>query len=427
MNEVKYYTSGMGGAPVLSNSWGDLVALLDACLVTGFATRVVASITSIEGVATATISAGHTYRPDQIVTVAGCDQAEYNGEVRIIAATSNTFTYPITGTPASPATTASSISAKVAPLGFEMPYTGTHKRVYRSPNVASNRPYLRVDNSLDANYTTAYAKFAKVTMAEAMTDIDTFGAGGRAPFDPANPTYNEGSSGAGASAIVGWHKWYHAVATSAESGGDAGAGARTWVLIGDDRGFYFLTNFVPVGNSSSYQFRAAYCFTDFASLRPLDQYNTIMAATDLRRAANAATLTYASTGNSYASSLSFDGRSLMRDHTQLGNAIRAGFFALNTNNAAQVSGFTDGITFPNGPDYALLLHPTYIRQETGAHVRGVMPGQFWVHHNGSPYSDLTVIDGVAGYAGRKFLICVLNHDSQGNVARIAFDVTGPWR
>ena len=54
----------------------------------------------------------------------------------------------------------------------------------------SNRHYLRVDDSLPAGYTTTWAKFARVTIAEGMADIDTF-VGAQAPFTPDAPTRNE--------------------------------------------------------------------------------------------------------------------------------------------------------------------------------------------------------------------------------------------
>ena len=31
---VKYFNSGMTGAPQIANNWGDLVSMLDACLST---------------------------------------------------------------------------------------------------------------------------------------------------------------------------------------------------------------------------------------------------------------------------------------------------------------------------------------------------------------------------------------------------------
>ena len=30
---VKYFSSGMAGAPQIANNWGDLVTMLDACLI----------------------------------------------------------------------------------------------------------------------------------------------------------------------------------------------------------------------------------------------------------------------------------------------------------------------------------------------------------------------------------------------------------
>ena len=49
--------------------------------------------------------------------------------------TSTTLTYALTGSPASPATSSTSLSIRTSPLGWETAYTGTTKRAYRSTNV----------------------------------------------------------------------------------------------------------------------------------------------------------------------------------------------------------------------------------------------------------------------------------------------------
>ena len=67
---VKYFNSGMTGAPQIANNWGDLVTMLDACLVNGFALKAIDTLTCADGVATASISAGHAYRPEQVVEIA---------------------------------------------------------------------------------------------------------------------------------------------------------------------------------------------------------------------------------------------------------------------------------------------------------------------------------------------------------------------
>ena len=44
----------------------------------------------------------------KVVEIAGADQPGYNGQFRVIAATATSFTYAVTGTPVSPATSATS-------------------------------------------------------------------------------------------------------------------------------------------------------------------------------------------------------------------------------------------------------------------------------------------------------------------------------
>lgn len=417
----------MEGAPQLTNDWGCITALLDAVLVNGFNLKSISGITSAGGVATASITLGHFYTVGQVLAVAGADQAEYNGEVQVTATTANTFSYAITGTPVSPATGAS-ITSKVAPLGWEIAFTGISKRAYRSPNVLSNRPYLRVDDSLDPAYTTTYAKKAKVTMAQGMSDIDTF-VGARAPYDSASPSKNEVGTGSGVTAMDGWYKWYYArlmgQGTESSLPGD---GSRSWVLVGDDRGFYFM----PAHNTNGS--RAGYCFTDFESFRSVDGFNTLLGATEAYVAANTNASSYPGAqyadndiANHFQRTHDVQGKVLMRDYLQLGDPVRAGFASLNTNNGQTISGLTTGVPWPNGPDYSLLLHPVYLKQEN-THVRGRVPGLFWVH-NDKPLGDLNIITGVAGYPGRTFMLVDLAY-SAGGVrqvgSRVAFDITGPW-
>ena len=200
---VKYFTSGMQGAPQLTNTMGAMTALLDACLVDGFNLKSIDTLSFAAGIATARINVGHLYQVDQVVLIAGANQTEYNGEFRITGVTSLEFTFAVTGTPVTPAT--GTLSAKVASLNFEKAFSATNKRVYRSTNVLSNRPYLRVDNSLDPAWTSTYAKKAKVLMAESMSDVDTV-VGAQAPFDPVRPTQNTVGTGSGTSAYDGWYK-----------------------------------------------------------------------------------------------------------------------------------------------------------------------------------------------------------------------------
>jgi hypothetical protein len=423
---VKYYANTMQGAPQLTNDWGCMTALLDAVLVTGFNLKTIETLTSDAGVATANIPAGHLYWVGQVLTISGADQNEYNGEVRVIAVTTSTFTYAITGTSVSPATGAS-ITSKVAPLGWEIAFTATNKRAYRSKNVLSNRPYLRVDDSCDPAYTTTYAKKAKVTMAQGMSDIDTF-VGARAPFDSAYPTRNEVATGSGAGVYDGWYKWYYA-----RSDGNAydhyGASVfnRPWTLVGDDRGFYIFNDTWSSGGLGGK------CFTDFESYRSADGFNTLLCAQEAYNYASIPSSSYDSEGyqssdwrSRFPRTLDGVGKILMRSYLQIGNNVNPSFTSLNTNNGQTTSGYSTGISWPNGPDYSMILHPTLLRESS--HLRGRMPGMFWVHNDSPSFNHLDTISGVAGYPGRTFLLLKVAHGvSSGNyTATLAFDITGPW-
>ena len=334
----------------------------------------------------------------------------------------------VTGTPVTPAT-GSTLSVKVAPLGWEIAFTGTNKRAYRSPNILSNRPYLRVDDGLDPAWTTTYSKYAKVTLAQGMSDIDTF-VGARAPFDAAFPTRNEVGTGSGSNAYGGWYKWYYAKADGGPVNGHAdsysapGDFNRAWVIIGDDRGLYLINQW-----GSSTGTLGAHCFTDFESYRTADGFNTLLGATDAWITATSIVSGQGPDSNQdFARTCDYVGKVLMRDFTQVGSNVRAGFCTLNTNNNAVCSsGSATGILWPNGPDYSLILHPVFLKQENN-HLRGKMPGLMWIHNNSPSFNHLDVVTDVVGYPGSKFLL-VKVASANGyyqELGMLAFDITGPW-
>jgi hypothetical protein len=138
----------------------------------------------------------------------------------VLTATMTTFTYAVTGTPVSPATTATSLSAKVAPLGWEKPFSATHKAAYRSKNPQSPQNLLLIDNSLKTpNYTTSWAKWANVGIVEDLSDIDTI-VGAQAPYRPEQP---DAELEAGQASQWGWYKWFHAPAPSTRAMATAAA------------------------------------------------------------------------------------------------------------------------------------------------------------------------------------------------------------
>lgn len=412
-SQVKWMHSTMPNAPVVSNNWGDMTALLDDCLVNGWNTQTPSTLTSADNIATLTFASAHGYQIYQVILISGADQPEYNGEFIVTNVTTYTVTFSVTGYPTSPAT--GTISVKVAPLGFNIEFTGTNKRVYRSPNTESHRAFLRVDNSLPTGYTTTWAKFARVTAAESMTDIDTF-VGVRAPYDAAAPTKNEIPSGS----YYGWFKWYYGQSGANDSAGDGGTAARSWVLIGDDRGFYLACG-------TNWGGRVLYVFNDFLSFKPSDNYATLFMACERYLTAGDVNGSSGPSYNQYAYiSHNTTGKLLLRSFTQIGDPVRVGLFSLNDANTEVYSGYSSYFPYPNGPDYSAILHPVYLREPTGGHMRGIASGLFWMHQT-NPFQHLTVLSDVIGYPGRKFLVVTVERYTGGNTAAFAFDITGPWR
>jgi hypothetical protein len=429
MTTVKYFHPAMGGAPVVNNSWGDLTNLLDACLVNGFNLRSPSGVTREGQTVTITYATAHGYETNQVIEVAGADQPGYNGQHRVTFTTAQSlqFVLPQDVAPVTPAT--GTISTKAAALGFQTVFTGANKRVYRSPNILGSRPFIRVDDSLPNGYTTTWAKFARVTIAEAMSDIDTFLPGGRAPFNPDNTNQNElGNGVTGTGGAYGWYKWYYATAYSnngnsiSESSGDGGSVVKQWFLIGDDRGFYLLT---PPRNN--YDCRFLYAAGEFTSYKVGDQYNSLLWATD-RYVTAASTQQYWQDSGGRATLFDYAGHVCMKAWHQTGYPIRLAMMSLVPAAVQYNLGNVGGGTFPNGPDMSLIAHPIYLREENPYNVRGVLPGAYFVLHD-NPYAHREVLDNVLGIPGRKMIYVTAGGTgiTYGNNAGILLDLSGPWR
>jgi hypothetical protein len=451
---IKWLNNNMTGAPQLTAAWGSLTTMLDAVLVNGFNSRSVSSITRTGSVATVTFATAHGFIVDQIVNITGADQTEYNGDQLVTSLTNLTISFNVAGSPTTPAT--GTINCKTPGLqtshtgfGFEIYRTGTNKRVYRTTNTASNRACLRVDNALDAsgNYPTTYAKSGRVTIAQDYTDVDTV-SGVQAPFNPAFPTRNTTvSSGVNGTAVNGWFKWYHsrfyntANAQSASTTGmessvagtlPAGVettGNRSWVVVGDDRGFYlFIDTAGPANIWGNAYGRTMYAFTDYKSKTPGDLFNTALVATEwFATAATVAANAHPETANFMTASGNAQGKVVLNHWSGLGGYRTFSITSVFNLAASGCPGLATGVVAINPSDNSLLLFPTYMISDSA--IIGTLPGLYWPVGNRLDNMDLSVVDGVVNYPSKKFLTVGLGRGSDlanTNNARYSFDITGPW-
>lgn len=385
--QVKYFNSGLPGAPVLTGQVGSLVNVLDAVLVNGFNTKTISSITRSGSVATVTTSTAHGYTVGSttpiVLAISGADQAEYNGDFPVTITGASTFTYTVTGTPASPATTSSTLSSKVSPLGWTKSFSGTNVASYKMP-VGSSGLYLGVDD----NQASGAQYYARVRGFETMTAAGVAAASGTGPF----PTDAQLSGG------QYWQKSNSQDAT-----------ARVWRIVGDANGFWIWVN---AGAGT-----VIYYFGDVPSLKAGDAYNCLIIGS------NAAQTTACSPPlqGIVALNTANTGYHVARSYTQLGSALAIGF----SGDSAMTSGWGNGgLPFPHGPDNGLLLSKVRMH-EPSVCIRGVMPGIYLPLHN-KPGVDGDLVTNVVGLPGATIGLFA-GITGSTDTWRYALDLTGPWR
>lgn len=102
-NTIELFVRPAGGTVTRSPNWSSIEATVRN--VGGVVTAgSITGITRSGSTATATTAAPHGLSTNDVVDVAGADQSEYNGPQVITVTGASTFTYPVAGTPTTPAT-----------------------------------------------------------------------------------------------------------------------------------------------------------------------------------------------------------------------------------------------------------------------------------------------------------------------------------
>jgi hypothetical protein len=212
---VRWFHSDMAGAPQMTTLSTDALAILDACLITGFGTDTPDGnkITVSAGMATVHFSAGHSFEQYAVIDIQGATPATLNGPWRITGVTATAFTFDCTGEPDGMATGV--IAVKRATPGYwEKPFEDATRRAYRSNHPDATGFYLTVDSGAeDPNYVNL-----DVRGCEDMTDLDT--PINSFPTIESEPTYKWG--------------FRHS------SGGSV---TRAWALFADEKTIYVFTKY----------------------------------------------------------------------------------------------------------------------------------------------------------------------------------------
>lgn len=387
---VKFFNETMPGAPVLNGVAGSLVALLDACLITGFGVRS-CTITVAGGVATALVAsdAKNLNTLDSVLLVAGASGSwvALNGEQKVTAATAVSISWA-TALPDGTAT--GTITIKQAPAGsWDKPYSTTSIAVFRSLDPASFGACLWVNDTGTTS--------AQVRMYETMSAHST--------GTNMSPTTTDAAS-------VHWNK---AVSTSATG--------VAWDFFANSRCMLFC----PIANfavSPTTVAQPTLFFGDIQPYKSIDPFAVLLTAATNTNVAGGSVLIGQQGSNSTSR--------LLRAYTGLGVSVPA--FAL------PVSGATGGVSgadtywgaFPT-VDGKLLLSRVMVTEGTAVNSaatirRGLVPGAWYVPHSNAgpafPRGTRLAQDGRNFYSIRQA-------SSQLNEAMTSsglgfVDITGPW-
>lgn len=246
-------------APQLSNIWGALSGVLDACLVTRFGNQIVSSNQIDKKVLTLNTSSAHNLKVGQVIAISGAIQAEFNKEYRVTLISNATTIQVDLDLDTALTTLTGTINISLPPLGWIKEFSYGGKRAYRNADIVDqSRPFLRVVDEIDPVWGSSYAKYAKVGIVGQMSDINTM-SGAETPYNIADPTRNWIGTGSGSSAYNGWAKWYYSrirdvhIAGYYDSEGSEG-GDKRWLIVGNSDWFYILPSQVNSAYPNIYFF-----------------------------------------------------------------------------------------------------------------------------------------------------------------------------
>ncbi|WP_120968630.1 hypothetical protein [Comamonas sp. lk] len=385
---VKHFYSAMAGAPVLNGVAGSLIAVLDACLVTGWGLKAVDSATVTAGVCRLNFASGKSgAEVDAVILVAGATPAGLSGEQKVTAVSSNWVEFK---TALPDGAVAGSVSFKMAPAGWTKAFEGANLAAYQSPNVQSTKMFVRVDD------TGSDPTSARLRGYESMSDINT--GGGLFPLDS---QLNGG----------GW----------INKSASANTSAVKWRIAANDRSLYI--NIVgQSANSPGTETGRTVFIGDFQAYRPGgDPYAfTIGCAPGGSYDQINGTCDHGAVAYQFAP----------RNYTGMGSS-----FGLESR--GEIGGVTymsggDSTfgPFPSGIDGGLRLSRRLMLE--GSTPRGVVPGLYTVPQSnvGAYISPLTKMVGANWLAGRNLLAVGCGSSSiayPSSSLGISFiDITGPW-
>ena len=377
--KVKYYHSGMRGAPTKSGTPGSSISILDAVLLNGFGEVTASSVTISGGRVRVVLNTGEGFSSDATVLVSGASVPSVNGEHTVVVDSATVISWPTTE---SDQAVTGTIKVKVAPLNWIKPFSGTNLAVYKSPALESSGGFLWVDD--------AFALYTRFATFETMGDANT--GTGRCPA-----TSNE-----------------YAIVFKSEA---ANTTPREWWIVGDDVGFYYCTN-----SYINYSSVGEYYFGDGVPDRSNDKFRFLLTGSASTSNGHEGSVPLSTTMGSSSNHVS-------RPISGLGAPMRVRYGSEGSGGFSTSGQYQPNGTYPAQTNNGLLLSRIQYNDTNGR--RGIVPGIYAVSLNGlyNYFNNGTVIDGQKDMIGRKLLHLFCSHGASTNAngcGSCFIDITGPW-
>lgn len=379
--------SGQIGAPQMNGaagSNGQMLQVLDACLINGFNPQTVTIATKTATTVTLTFGVSHGYLDKQIVSVAGANDAVLNGNHQIVSVTTNTITIDAVGV----TVTTGTLVTKIAPLGFESIFGSADplKRAYRSTDAQSTKTVLYLDMNLPTGHGYNAANPAKRAMISLCEDMTSLGVQINSYTDIQNNYATD---------VNGNLFWYQARDT-AKATAVTDAVNSAWIIVGNSKVFYFFHNWSTIsGSRTSQKLRDFYAFGDALGIGgAVDSFNCMWVGAINKN--DTTNVSYASNGAKYDGSFPANAIGYFIKPAS-GVGLMQLFFMVTGLSSTFVSssGAKAEVALPNPDTQSLVGLPSYAKVDNS--FRAEMPRLLkLMHAMGNNYTDydLMITDGV---------------------------------
>jgi len=380
--KVSWFSSEQFGAPQMKGSSnGNMLSVLDACLIEGWGEKTAASSELLDGMITINFGLSHGFLDRQLVEITGFTNSELNGKHHISSSTVNSIKIDAPTALSADGT----LVVKLASLGWESMFAKTSplSRAYRSKSSRTTNRVLYLDMSYpnrEVYSSTNPATRAMVTVCE---DMQTLGV----PIVDMTETVNNKASN-----VAGSLFWYQKRGT--ESSHAVVETVTKWRLVGNADFFYFIVGWSTSGGLSNTLNSDVFGFGAFAELSESKLDDTFLAAYYLPNdVSNVYNPAFVGTLGSQANSPIY----IFNEYKQAIKANRTAFYGSNL-----VSGASSSMSFPSKYGNILLTSPYRIYD--GRDIRGFLHSLMFVDNNvPAAEFDSRVIDNALILSTRSYL------------------------